>query len=60
MDENPGLPLRLLGVGLAKLTSDEQLGLFDGAPDEPDVDSAIDDIHERYGDQALVPARSLR
>ncbi len=60
MDENPGLPLRLLGIGLGKLTSDEQLGLFDGAPDEPDVDSAIDDIHERYGDQSLVPARSLR
>lgn len=60
--DNPDLPLRLLGVGLANLSSDEQLGLFDSDADATNdrVDEAIDEVRERYGDSALVPARTLR
>ena len=62
LGENPGLPLRLLGVGLGKLSATGQLGLFDSeSPGTGErIDSAIDEVQERYGDAALVPARSLR
>ncbi len=60
--ENPGVSLRLLGVGLGKLSVAGQLGLFDGEAQQPGdrIDGAIDAVNERYGDAALVPARSLR
>lgn len=62
LGENPGLPLRLLGVGLGKLSCAGQLGLFDSEAQGPGdrIDGAIDAVNERYGDTALVPARSLR
>lgn len=71
----PGMSVRLVGVGLAKFGDEEappvQLELFGDEGDEPaapapgrgherDLAAAADSIRERFGDQAVVFGRDLR
>lgn len=58
----PGRPVRLLGVGVADLgPPSRQLSLFDQSwQDESRLLSAIDDIRQRFGSDALRRAGRLR
>lgn len=49
-----GAKVRLIGVRAANLTSARQLSLFD-APDRrrEQVDAAVDELREKYGDDAV-------
>jgi DNA polymerase-4 len=60
--ENPGARLRLLGVGGAKLSPAGQSDLFGDEPATAPagVDSAVDNIRDRFGDSAVGRARTLR
>jgi DNA polymerase-4 len=51
----PGRPVRLLGVGVAKLGQPaRQLGLWESSPEkEARLQQAIDDLRDRYGWDAL-------
>lgn len=61
LDENPGSRIRLLGLGGTSLRSATQLDLF--APQSlaggSQIDQAIDEIRERFGDASLGRARSM-
>jgi DNA polymerase-4 len=58
----PRAAIRLLGVGVAALVPAQQLDLFGtGRVDGTDaLGSAIDRIHEQFGEQSLTRATSLR
>ena len=58
---NPGAKLRLLGIGGAKLVETAQQDLFAGEPTPSfnRVDSAVDEIRQRFGDKALGRARVI-
>jgi len=56
--ENPGAKLRLLGVALTELGPATQLALFSGS--RPRIDAALDEIHGRFGMQALRRASSIK
>lgn len=62
LQEQPRVAIRLLGVGVARLSPSSQLDLFAASPAAPDdqLGSAVDRIHEKYGDQALQRAHNLR
>ena len=53
LGEHPGQALRLLGVGVAQLSPAQQLGLFDQTPDASNLDRALDDIRDRFGDASI-------
>lgn len=62
-----GSPIRLLGVATSKITSESmrQLSLLDTLeetdnPKRALLDSAIDDIRKKYGDDAIIRARFLQ
>lgn len=62
--EQPDAAIRLLGVGTAKLTSDQQLNLFGemSREDSGRVDRTVDAVRERFSDlgrAALQPASTL-
>lgn len=59
--ENPGVALRLLGVGGAKLSAACQGDLFaaPGSPQKTAVDQTVDSIRGKFGDTAVGRARSL-
>lgn len=59
--ENPGLALRLLGVGGSNLAPARQGDLFSaaGSPQKTDVDQTVDSIRSKFGDAAVGRARSL-
>lgn len=62
--------VRLLGVGMSKLVGedeeDEELVLFDDAPDGPETErdrriaAASDRLRDKFGKEAIVPARIVR
>lgn len=52
LDENPGAPLRLLGMGVSGLAPAAQMGLF-GDGDE-NLEKTIDSIRDRFGDGAVA------
>jgi DNA polymerase-4 len=62
LQEQPRVAIRLLGVGVARLSPCSQLDLFAAGPAAPDdtLGSAVDRIHEKFGDQALQRAHNLR
>ena len=57
----PGARVRLLGVGGSDLVRDAQPDLF--APEKPagvtDLDQAVDEIRERFGNSSLERARAM-
>lgn len=61
LGQNPDVRIRLLGIGGAKLVESPQQDLFsDSATQESTrVDSAVDEIRRRFGDQAMSRARTL-
>ncbi|MFO7276166.1 MAG: DNA polymerase IV [Pseudomonadota bacterium] len=58
----PGARLRLLGVGVSDLAPAEQLDLFEvpGRTPSTPLDEAIDRIRERFGQDAVRRASSIR
>ncbi len=60
--DNPGIRVRLLGVGGSKLVSANQPDLFSGfgSEEKKPVDFAVNDIRDRFGDAAVSRARTLR
>jgi len=61
LEENPGMRVRLLGVGGSKLSAAEQPDLFAAEPDPTasPVDRAVDDIRDRFGNLSVGRARTL-
>jgi DNA polymerase-4 len=62
LEEQPRVAIRLLGVGVARLSPASQLDLFAGTAAAPGdkLGNAIDRIHEKLGEQALTRAHNLR
>jgi len=62
LESQPRASLRLLGVGVSQLAPASQLELFDasstGKP--PQLDDAVDRIHQKFGDKSLKRASGLR
>ena len=58
---NPGAKLRLLGIGGANLVESAQQDLFAGesTPTSNRVDTAVDEIRQRFGDKAMGRARTI-
>ena len=61
LEENPGMRVRLLGVGGSKLSAAEQPDLFapEANPTASPVDRAIDDIRDRFGSLSVGRAKTL-
>jgi DNA polymerase-4 len=61
LESQPRAAIRLLGVGVGQLSPAQQLDLFSQGPGAPGkLDTAIDDIHEKFGHQSLTRANQLR
>jgi len=62
LQEQPRVAIRLLGVGVARLSPSSQLDLFAAGPAAPDdhLGSAVDRIHEKFGEQSLTRAHNIR
>lgn len=61
LQENPGVRLRLLGVGGAELAPALQGDLFiaSGEAQKNEIDQAVDSIRDKFGSSAVGRARSL-
>ena len=59
LDEHPGTRIRLLGLGGSDLGRIEQRDLFGGDSPEAGVDTTVDEIRDRFGNNALGRARTL-
>jgi DNA polymerase-4 len=61
LEKNPGMRVRLLGVGGSKLSPAEQRDLFaaDDIPAAGAVDQTVDDIRDRFGNASVARARTL-
>ena len=59
--KQPRAAIRLLGVGVARLSPAAQLDLFADAAGPADaLGSTIDRIHEKFGEQSLTRAHNVR
>ena len=61
LSDNPGVRIRLLGVGGSKLTPANQADLFTSDPKRAGdaVDSTVDEIRKRFGAASLRRASTL-
>ena len=61
LEENPGMSVRLLGVGGSNLSAAGQQDLFapEPSPAANPVDRAVDDIRDRFGNLSVGRARTL-
>ncbi len=62
LEENPGTRVRLLGIGVSKLSAAEQPDLFGDVPEASGigaVDRAVDDIRDRFGNTSVARAKTL-
>jgi len=57
LDENPGVRLRLLGVGVSELSEAKQLNLFNQGGEGRDLDRTLSKIRQRFGEQAVARGR---
>ena len=57
--DHPGAKVRLLGIGGADLRQDAQQDLFESPEERNEVDDALDQIREKFGDLAVGRARTL-
>ena len=61
LETQPRAAIRLLGVGVARLSPAAQLDLFADASAPADaLGSTIDRIHEKFGEQSLTRAHNVR
>jgi len=62
LEEQPRVAIRLLGVGVARLSPAWQLDLFasTSAAADDKLGTAVDRIHEKFGEQSLTRAHNLR
>ncbi len=56
----PDAAVRLLGVGIAGLQEQRQLGLFDTPDSAQDVDQVLDSIREKFGDDIVKRGNRIR
>lgn len=59
LTEHAGARIRLLGVGTSRLSHDSQPDLFDAPGDHAKLDSAADEVRQRFGNAAVSRARTL-
>ena len=61
LNENPDARVRLLGVGCSSLVAAQQPDLFGGSDAfrATDFDRTVDEIRDRFGNEALARARTL-
>ena len=61
LNDNPDARVRLLGVGCSSLAAAQQPDLFGGSDtaQATDFDRAIDEIRDRFGNEAVARARTL-
>ena len=61
LEENPGMRIRLLGVGGNNLSSADQQDLFatQDSPGKDAMDQAVDEIRDRFGNLSVGRARTL-
>ena len=60
--EADGRAFRLIGVGAYNLVADgrvPQAGLFDAGPDDGNLDDVLDELRDRFGDDAVVRGRGF-
>ncbi len=58
--EADGRAFRLIGIGAYDLVADgraPQAGLFDAGAGEEDLDDVLDELRDRFGDEAIVRGR---
>ncbi len=55
----PDAAVRLLGVGIAGLQEERQMGLFDAPDDHQDVDQVVDSIREKFGSDIVKRGNRL-
>jgi DNA polymerase-4 len=59
MAPRPDTPVRLLGVGVSDLHALRQADLFDGGARSARLDTAVDGIRRRFGNEILIRASLL-
>jgi DNA polymerase-4 len=57
LEENPGAPLRLLGVGISGLAPASQMSLFEDRGEY--LEKTIDSIRDRFGDGAVARGHAI-
>ncbi len=56
----PDAAVRLLGVGIAGLQEERQMGLFDSPEDNQGVDQVLDSIREKFGSDVVKRGNRIR
>lgn len=62
LTDNPGVKIRLLGVGGSKLTPTKQADLFadDSLQNPTVIDEALDEIRQKFGSLSVGRAKTLK
>ncbi len=58
--DHPDAAVRLLGVGIAGLQEERQMGLFDTPEDNQGVDQVLDSIREKFGSDIVKRGNRIR
>ena len=60
LQEHLNTPVRLLGVGVSGLEEPDEHGIDYDSPEQKVLDSTLDEIKRRYGENKLTHARAMR
>lgn len=60
LQEHLNTPVRLLGVGVSGLEKPDERGIDYDSPEQKVLDSTLDEIKRRYGENKLTHARAMR
>ncbi len=60
LQEHLNTPVRLLGVGVSGLEAPDERGIDYDSPEQKALDTTLDEIKRRYGENKLTHARALR